>query len=637
MGKKIAVFSSPWSGEHVGGVFAGMRQKALESGTDVYIFNSYGGYEGGEDFNGGEFRIFGLPDLRQFDGVLLLLNSVSSMKHIAEVLEKTRECGIPCVSLDQEMDGAHFIGTDNYRAMYDMVEHLITEHGCRTLNFVGGPENHIENSQRRQAFRDALAKHGIPVDERRVRNYSFVNSDGQRAYEDFKKDGLETPDAVVCANDEMAIGYVETLLSNGHQVPGDVRVTGFDYSPYGQNYYPEIASVQRSCRNLGYDAVACILRIIDGEDVDMRLYSEHRVKPNTSCGCYAPAENYSLTRRKRQEKERQEWQARWSVNILQKQLLVCETEEQLAGALQFGLYSFAISNFCILIDEETYDKEYDYVKKGIVPVTGYPDRMRVLFWNRRSQERRPIIVDTVKILPDGFAEVEGRGHIFTVSPLHLRGVDFGYCVMEDGLDLVTDDNLFYLLGVVNSAIENVRQSDYIRRINERLQSMYLMDAMTGVYNRFALKEFGEKLLQENMKKKQGTVFLFADMDGLKVFNDTFGHDMGDEAIKSLADIMKNSYADDSFFCVRYGGDEFLLIGTCESDERARQIKKSIQGRIGAFNRKGRLPRDLSASLGYVFAAGEEENTSIDYYISKADEMMYQIKQKKKEKHRLELR
>lgn len=637
MGKKIAVFSSPWSGEHVGGILMGMRQKAIETGTDIYIFNSYGGYEGGEEFNGGEYRIFGLPDLRLFDGVLLVMNSVSSMQHITEVLEKTRECGIPCVSLDQEIEGVHFIGTDNYRAMYDMVEHLIIEHGCRTLNFVGGPENHIENSQRRQGYRDALAKHGIPVDERRVRNYSFVNSDGQRAFEDFKKEGLEAPDAVVCANDEMAIGYVETLLANGYQVPGNVRVTGFDYSPYGQNYYPEIASVQRSCRNLGYDAVACILRIIGGEDVDMRVYSEHRVRPNTSCGCYAPTESYSVTRRNRHDRVRQEWQARWSINILQKQLMVCENEEQLAGMLQYGLGSFAISNFCVLINEETFDKEYDYAKRGIVPATGYPDQMRVLFWSRRSQDRPPMIVDTVKICPDGFAEVEDRGHIFIVSPLHLRGVDFGYCVMEDGLELVANDNLFYLLGVINSSLETVRQSDYIRRINERLQRMYLMDAMTGVYNRFALKEFGEKMLQENKKKKQGTVFLFADMDGLKVFNDTYGHDMGDEAIKALAEIMKNSYVDDSFFCVRYGGDEFLLIGTCESDEQALQIKKSIQGRIGAFNRKGRLPRNLSASLGYVFASGEEENTSIDYYISKADEMMYQIKQKKKEKHRLEMR
>lgn len=630
MGKKIAVFSSPWSGEHVGGVLMGMRQKALESGADVYIFNSYGGYEGGTDFNGGEFRIFKLPDLREFDGVLLLLNSVSSIQYIDVILEKVRECGLPCFSLDQEIEGTYFIGTDNYRAMYDMVEHLIMEHGCRTLNYVGGPENHIENCQRQLGFRDALAKHGIPVDERRVRNYSFVHTDGQRAYEDFQKDGLEVPDAVVCANDEMAIGYVETLLSHGHQVPGDVRVTGFDYSPYGQNYYPEISSVQRSCRNLGYDAVACILRVLDGETVDQRVSSEHRIKPNTSCGCYAPAENFSVTRRKRHDKERQEWHARWSVNLLQKQLLVCEDEKQLAGELNAGLGSFDINNFCILIDEETYDKEYDYVKKGIVPVGDYPDRMRLLYWNRRVNLERNVLIDTTKLHPDDFIDDENKGHIFMVSPLHLRGVNFGYCVLEDGLDLVVNDNLFYLLGVFNSAIENVRQSDYIQRINERLKGMYLMDAMTGVYNRFALKEFGEKLLQENKKKKKGTVFLFADMDGLKIFNDTYGHDAGDEAIKALAKIMKKSYADDSFFCVRYGGDEFLLIGSCESDAEARQMKNSVQGRITAFNRKKCLPRDLSASLGFVFAAGEEENTSIDYYISKADEMMYQIKKKKKE-------
>lgn len=631
MGKRIAVFSSPWSGEHVGGVFAGMRQKAVESGVDVYIFNSYGGYEGGDDFNNGEYRIFDLPDLSEFDGVLLILNTVRSTRYISEIFGRAKACGIPCISLDQEFEGERFIGTDNYRAMYDMVEHLIKEHGCRTLNFVGGPADHVESRQRQQGFCDALKNHGIPVDERRVRNYTFVNTDGRRAFEDFKKDGLEAPDAVVCANDEMAIGYVETLLSNGYQVPEGVRVTGFDYSPYGQNYYPEIASVQRSCRNLGYDAVACLLRIIDGEPVDMQVYSEHRIRPNTSCGCYAPAENYSIARRKRHEKEQQELHARWCINILLKQLLASESEAQLVSGLRFGLLAFSINNICLLVDEETYDKEYDYQKKGKVEDMGYPERMRLLFWNRRPPGHEQTMVDSTALIPDGFIEDEGRGHVLIVSPLHLRGVNFGYCVIEDCLELVADDNLFYLLGVINSAIESVRQSDYIRRINEHLQSMYYMDAMTGVYNRFAIKEFGEKLLRENMEHRRGTVFLFADMDGLKVFNDTYGHDMGDEAIKRLARIMKDSCADDTFFCVRYGGDEFLLVGSCESDERARQIKKSVQGRIAAFNRKGSLPRDLSASLGYVFAAGEEDNTSIDYYISKADEMMYQIKKKKKEK------
>lgn len=631
MGKRIAVFSTPWSGEHIGGILKGIKRKAFEKGIDVFIFNNYSGYVGDKEFNDGEHNILRLPRLDLYDGILLIMNSVSAMDYVNDLIGRAMACQIPYLSIDQELEGAQFIGTDNYKAMAEMVEHLIVEHHCRTINYLGGPKDHGENSQRRRAYIDTLTKHGIMVEERRIVNFSFLRGDGERAYVAFEKEGVERPDAVVCANDEMACGYVNALNKRGYEVPRDVRVTGFDYSPYGRNFYPEIASVERSCENLGYAAVACILDMMDGKDIPERVYASHRIRPNTSCGCFGRPEDYAKQRVDVLDKQRWMDQSRWNINIMQRNMLVCETEAQFRKAMNSCLDMFHIHNICVMVDEQVYEKEFELDLMENRGPADYPERMRLLYWNRRPEHMGLEYVDTEKLVPDDFLQEEGA-HICLAVPVHLNGMTFGYAVMEDGIDNIVDGNLFYIVNVINTTIRNIRQSNYIRKINERLQRMSMIDAMTGVYNRFALKELGEPLLRRNVEEGKGTVFLFADMDGLKMFNDTFGHDMGDEAIKALAEIMMHAFGEECF-CVRYGGDEFLLMGSCESEAHAVEMKQAIQDRIRAFNEKELLPRNLSASLGYVFADGEEQKLSIEHYISKADEMMYQIKKQKKESRR----
>ncbi len=71
MGKKIAVFTTAWDEEQIAGFLGGMRKKAEETGSDIYVFNNYGGFVNDEDYNDCEYVIFSLPQLEMFDGVVI--------------------------------------------------------------------------------------------------------------------------------------------------------------------------------------------------------------------------------------------------------------------------------------------------------------------------------------------------------------------------------------------------------------------------------------------------------------------------------------------------------------------------------------------------------------------------------------
>ena len=88
--------------------------------------------------------------------------------------------------------------------------------------------DHDASNRRIEAFRQEMAAHGLPVPESAICHGNMWSNCGEIAYEAFFTDPENRPEAVVCANDYMAVGLMRELHSHGIRVPEDVIVTGFD-------------------------------------------------------------------------------------------------------------------------------------------------------------------------------------------------------------------------------------------------------------------------------------------------------------------------------------------------------------------------------------------------------------------------
>ena len=88
MKKRIAVFSTAWNGEHIGGILRGMSETVKQTGDDLYIFNTYGGFEVGAEYNDCEYNIFQLPLKSHLDGVILIANNIDSINRLMGVIQK---------------------------------------------------------------------------------------------------------------------------------------------------------------------------------------------------------------------------------------------------------------------------------------------------------------------------------------------------------------------------------------------------------------------------------------------------------------------------------------------------------------------------------------------------------------------
>jgi len=182
------------------------------------------------------------------------------------------------------------VDADNRAGTTALVRHMLEQHGKKRLFYVDGPPEAPDARERRRAFEETVGRHpGATVTGCFEGRFAAIS--GQTAVRELlAAPGRELPDAIICGNDQMAIGAMRELQAAGVRVPADVAVTGFDDIRFGALFTPPLTTVRQSLRMLGERACSCLLERIADPALPRRadrLPTELIIRE--SCGC-PPAE-----------------------------------------------------------------------------------------------------------------------------------------------------------------------------------------------------------------------------------------------------------------------------------------------------------------------------------------------------------
>jgi diguanylate cyclase (GGDEF)-like protein/PAS domain S-box-containing protein len=164
-----------------------------------------------------------------------------------------------------------------------------------------------------------------------------------------------------------------------------------------------------------------------------------------------------------------------------------------------------------------------------------------------------------------------------------------------------------------------------KRVEATLESLSLVDELTGLYNRRGFLAVTEQHLASIRRHRKIPVILYADLDGLKRINDTLGHPEGDQALVKSADILKDTFRT-SDVIARLGGDEFVVLAGISKDETADSLTERLQEKFREHNEQTNRPYHLSISVGVVHF--ESDESSIEEVVARADQIMYEDKRRK---------
>jgi diguanylate cyclase (GGDEF)-like protein/PAS domain S-box-containing protein len=168
----------------------------------------------------------------------------------------------------------------------------------------------------------------------------------------------------------------------------------------------------------------------------------------------------------------------------------------------------------------------------------------------------------------------------------------------------------------------------LKRMQESLRSLSLTDDLTGLYNRRGFMTLADQHFKVARRLGNPVFMLYADLDDLKMINDTFGHRQGDIALIDVAAILRETYRE-SDIIARISGDEFVVMPVGDKEETANVIISRLDANLELHN--STMTRGFTLSVSVGIAKYDPANPStVDELLAEGDRLMYQQKKTRKQ-------
>lgn len=216
------------------------------------------------------------------DGLLVFTTSLEK-----EEIARFHKINFPLVLMHETPpDGMDIpvITVENKDGAEMLVSHLIEKHNRRRIVFLRGPEGHEDSVWRERGYREALASHNIPIEEKLISSGDFDQETAFHAMQKIIQESVEF-DAVFAGDDDASIGVYRALRQAGRLIPDDVAVVGFDDVEFAGYISPPLTTIRAPIEEVGREAVRQLLRLLTGEQAEGLVLKRTELVIRESCGC----------------------------------------------------------------------------------------------------------------------------------------------------------------------------------------------------------------------------------------------------------------------------------------------------------------------------------------------------------------
>ncbi len=625
--KKIAVIAAEVFNEYYNKILSGIAEQAAVLGYDVHVFTMAFNLDHDSLGQSGEENIFSLINSEAIDGIIFASGNFACRSFLESLEIRLIELRIPVIAIDCETMVCESLNARDTDLFELMTDHFIEKHGCTEIMCLTGTEGIPQTYTRLQGYVNSLDKHNIPVRDELIVYGDYWKNSAKRLCNEFVSGERKLPQAIVCANDIMAIEICNSLVANGIRVPEDILISGYDASQDASENTPSITTLMPLNRELGAKAVCALYKKMTGEDAELVPLEEGYIVTGQSCGC---GENFleHVENRKNYNNNIQHYSDLYKTSNMLESLLESENLEELLVKINNFRYivnGLDVYMLCLCDNWDNIEGENDnYIKEG------YSENMiaRMVLHNDcyYITESKYKARD---ILPDKMLEYVSKPSVYFYLPMHFKERCFGYSIFRFS-DIKLSMSPVYATWCrnINISLEFLRVRTKLLSVNQRISLNSIRDTLTGIYNRKGFKRFSETLFKKAQTERQKLLILIADLDMLKMINDNYGHIEGDNVITVCANVL-NTCCQNNEICARIGGDEYAIIGCFDyTDDIVGSYISYIHSYFDRYNSTSEKPYKVGASLG-CYCGIPEADEDFQYCFNIADKRMYENKRERK--------
>ena len=602
-----------------------LSKTASKHGYNLLTFSAFTIYGSDTKNAAGEYNILHLIPYEQLDALIVCHDTFNSNEAVEELWKLvTERCQAPIISIRKKVNGCYNILVEDTDAIPAFVRHFHDVHHFDRIAFMSGPYNHPDAIFRLEKYKEAMAELGLDCPEEYIFEGNFWKDcalDASKHFMSLKK----RPQAIVCANDYMALSLCKELTLQGYSVPQDIAISGFDDVLDARANVPPLTTCYVSVSDMAKKAMETIDTLLNGKEAPACTFVPTKIIIRNSCGCESSTmKDLSLSRMYEVELMEQ------LINQNAHNTFVSISLENMTSAEDIG-------DYLRLEDVPGIARDF-YLCLGIHGNGAYPQvKKKAPGFAKRShsiyslRDLNPIATssfETKKLLPPEAIREEPMAVFF--FPIHYLEYNFGYVAATSNGEEAQDTLFHSWLSLIGNTLENSRIRAKNQALLEKLNMLYHEDFLTKLYNRRGFEQFSEEEFSEAKKHNIKTMTLSIDMDNLKYINDVYGHSHGDLALQTIADAMRQACSGCEI-CARIGGDEFAVFGYDYSEDKAKQYTENFLQYLKDFNADSSLPYCVNASFGYTIS-DPSLSISREQYMKASDDLLYQNKRKRKEKY-----
>jgi diguanylate cyclase (GGDEF)-like protein len=550
--------------------------------------------------------ILNLARSRQFDGVLSFSNSLNAyngQKILNDYLKKCNKSKI--VSIGDTVLGCSSIKLDNYYSIQLTVNHLF-EHGLRKFVYISGPLNNLDAVERLKGVKDYLSKKNIELEAFYEGDFSYEC--GHKTVMDYFEKGLKLPEAFICANDEMAIGAYSALVAHGINVPQEVKLVGFDDNDKGKHLDSPLTTINQGF----FDMVLAGLDIIrDGTVQDVTLSGKLIIRESCGCESLIKEASQEYTEKKYFIEKFQQLNQVFLDNLeLQAQLSIISTQHQLSSQLKSLFANYQDFEFHVCLHKN------GPVNIGDPLEFTFSEKMNCFLSLNNGEFCENIEFNRDDILPTSIRE-KTKTRVFFVYPLRMADVSYGYIVCNTST--AQDHRFVSLKDLLNISLSRIQMQQQIDSYKLELENLSYKDSLTKSYNHRGFHHFSEPRFKESISKGLTPTIVYADVDYLKLINDTYGHASGDTIIVAASDLLNSYFSNE--IVARIGGDEFIVFIEDFSKYDLENLKYELNELM--IKKSDEINKEFNFKMSFGFCNYDEtRHTNLDDMIKEADKALY---------------
>ncbi len=585
-----------------------------------------------------------LAEGEQIDGVIILTSvylSFITKKELAKHISNFHTDNILSISTNLPVKNSAWTYVSCKEAYNTIVKHLKEEHGCKTFAFMSALATGSEEAKDRyDAFLAAIKKNGLTFDESRLFEGKFVYDAAYNVLKQkYKKKKDVDFDAVVAENDMMAFAAIDALESIGIKIPEDVKVVGYDDIVQAQTAEISLSTVNQQMEQQGITAAELVWKKANGIDIPKK--TPIKIKPifRESCGCSNTEPTFLEKSKKYTGKQNISVSLYLEKHMIQQNIyyLLENLQNEMTLDLLFKRFDSVLPDLYVpgisicmydtpllITEDETLElPEKATLKLNIDKTTNTKETNLNVSFNPRKM-----------ILPQKYLGT--KPGTFMIHPIFFGHKQYGYLVCKTAsteylfmmIYLKTFSTIISQSYIYTQQLEEnaklTSENIMLQIDNSELNEISMIDSLTGVFNRRGLTEMGNESIKLAIKMNSKGIVFFADMDYLKKINDKYGHEMGDKAIQTEAEVFKTVFRQNDIIS-RLGGDEFAGVIPGLPYDHLEKTKAALKEACKTLSEKHGLPFEISISFGAV--EFDSENCDLDKLIQLADKEQYKEKRK----------